>query len=87
MKTKYSFEMMELDDGLVAVPVGEEASKFHGVLKVNETAAAILKLLEQETTEEDIVEELLKEYSGDKKEVAECVHEYIETLTAEGVIV
>ena len=86
MKAKYSFEMMELDDGLVAVPVGDGANQFRGVLKVNDTAAAILKLLEQDTTEEAIVEAVLKEYAGDKDEIAGYVHEYIENLTAEGIV-
>lgn len=86
MKTKYSFEIMDLDDGLVAVPVGEGAENFHGVLKVNETAVAILKLLEHETNEDAIVETLIKEYAGDKKEIAGYVHEYIEKLVTEGIV-
>ena len=86
MKTKFSFEIMNLYDGLVAVPVGEGASQFHGVLKVNETAVAILKKLEQETTEEEIVKSLLEEYNGQKDEIAGYVHEFIGTLTKEGIV-
>ena len=86
MKSNYSFEIMNLDDGLVAVPVGGDSHKFNGVLKVNETAAAILKLLENETSEEQIVADLLKEYSGDPEAIRGYVHEYIETLKAEGVV-
>ena len=86
MKAKYMFEIMDLDDGLVAVPVGDGAVQFHGVMKVNETAAAILKLLQQETTENAIVEALLKEYTGDKDEIAGYVREYIEKLKTEGIV-
>ena len=86
MKTKYGFEIMDLDDGLVAVPVGEGASKFHGVLKVNETAVAILKLLEKDTTEEKIVDSLLEEYEGEKEQMTEYVREFINKLVAEGII-
>ena len=86
MKAKFSFEIMELDDGLVAVPVGGESLKFNGVLKVNETGACILKLLEQETNEEQIVTELLKEYTGDPEEIRKYVGEYLETLKTEGVV-
>ena len=86
MKAKYSFEIMDLDDGLVAVPVGDEAEQFHGVLKVNETAVDILKLLEEETTEDEIIEKLLEEYNGSREEIASCVHEYIEKLISEGVV-
>ncbi len=87
MKTKYRFEIMELDDGLVAVPVGAGAEQFQGVLKLNETAKSIIELLENETTEEEIVNSLLKEYDGDSAQISSCVHEYIEKLSTEGLLV
>ena len=86
MKTKYSFELMELDDSIVAVPVGKGAEQFRGVLKVNDTAATILKLLEKDTSEGMIVETILKEYSGEKEEIEKYVHDYIEKLIKEGIV-
>ena len=86
MKAKYSFEVMDLEDGLVAVPVGDGAEQFRGVLKVNESAVAILKLLEKETTEEAIVDALMKEYDGEKEAITNFVKEFIETLKTEGVV-
>lgn len=86
MKAKYVFEIMELDDDQVAVPIGSGAEQFHGVLKVNETAAAILKLLETDTTEEQIVEALLREYAGDKNDISAYVHAYIEKLILAGIV-
>ena len=86
MKAKYMFEIMDLDDGLVAVPVGGDAYQFNGVLKVNETAVAILKLLEKETSEDEIVSELLKEYTGDPSQIRAFVDEYLEKLKTEGVV-
>ena len=86
MKAKYHFEMMELDDGLVAVPVGDGAEKFHGVLKVNETAASILKLLAADTTEKEIVNALLQEYSGQKEQIEEYVHAFVEKMKSEGIV-
>lgn len=86
MKAKYTFELMELDDGTVAIPVGNGAEQFRGVLKINETAQAILKILENETTESAIVEKLQQEYTGDREQIAEYVHQFIEKLTEEGII-
>ncbi len=86
MKTKYFFEIMDLDDAKVAVPVGNGAEQFHGVLKVNETAVAILKLLVEDTTEEAIVDALMKEYTGEKAEITGYVHEYIGKLITEGIV-
>ena len=86
MKAKYTFEIMDLDNGQVAVPVGNNAEQFHGVLKINETAGDILDLLGQDITEAEIVEKLLQKYEGEKLELAGHVHEFIEKLIAEGIV-
>ena len=86
MKTKYSFEIMDLDDARVAVPVGKGAEQFHAVLKLNDTAEAILKLLEDDCTEADIVDVLLREYDGEKDEIGAYVHEFLERLKTEGIV-
>ena len=86
MKAKYDFEFMNLDDGLVAVPVGNDAAKFRGVLKINETAEKIIRLLANETTEEQIVDTILKEYNGEKEKISGYVHEFISKLIQEGIV-
>ena len=86
MKSKYTFEKMELDDEFVAVPVGENAADLHAVLNVNEEAMRILELLQNETTEEEIVTQLMKEYSGAKEEIASLVSDYISQLRQEGLL-
>lgn len=86
MKSKYSFEKMELDGEIVAVPVGEGAAELHAVLNVNEEAMRILELLQEETTEEIIVAQLLKEYEGKKEEIAPLVSAYIRQLFQEGLL-
>ncbi len=52
-------------DGWVAVATGEAAKYLNGMLRLNETAASILRALEQETTEEAVVEAILGEYEID----------------------
>ncbi len=86
MKSKYTFEKMELDGEIVAVPVGESAADLHAVLNVNEEAMRILELLREETTVEAIVAQFLKEYEGDKEEVASLVSAYIDQLRQEGLL-
>lgn len=86
MKSKYSFEKMELDGEIVAVPVGEGAAELHAVLNVNEEAMRILELLQEETTEENIVAQLLSEYEGEKEEIASLVSAYIRQLSQEGLL-
>lgn len=86
MKLKYTFEKMELDGEVIAVPVGESAAELHAVLNVNEEAMRILELLQEETTEEDIVDQLMEEYEGEKEEIAPLVHAYIELLRREELL-
>lgn len=78
--------MMELDDQQMAVPVGEGADKFHGILKLNESAAAIFGLLKEDTTEEAIVAKLLETYDTEEDELKKYVHEYIEELKGAGFV-
>ena len=80
MKLKYVFEIMELDDSAVAVPVGDDVQDFRAAIRLNTSAAEIFGLLKDETTEEEIVTELAKRYGDNTEEVAELVHEFIETL-------
>ncbi len=86
MKSKYTFEKMELDGEIVAVPVGEGAAELHAVLNVNEEAMRILELLQEETTEENIVAQLMKEYEGKKEDIAPLVSAYIRQLFQEGLL-
>lgn len=87
MKLKYIFECMELDDHTVAVPVGDNAHDFQGVIKLNESAVEIFDLLREreEISEEDIVNALEKKY-GSQPEISSYVHEVIEYLISEGVL-
>lgn len=85
MKLKYTFESMELDDRIIAVPVGDGAQDFRGVVKLNDSAAEIFDLLKQETTEEAVVEALKARY-GDDPEIPGFVREAIDYLAQEGVL-
>lgn len=86
MKSKYTFEKMELDGQIVAVPVGENASDLHAVLNLNEEAVSILECLKEETTEQEIVKKLLTEYEGTEEALLPMVHSFIEQLRQEGLI-
>lgn len=86
MRSKYTFEKMELDDDIVAVPVGENAAELHAVLNLNEEAMRILELLQTDTTEKDIVLQLLKEYEGEEAQIQMLVHEFIDQLRQEELL-
>ncbi len=86
MKAKYTFEIMEIDDQMMAVPVGEEADELHGILKLNQSAAAILELLKEETSEEEIVQKLLEKYESSEEDMRSYVHDYLAELEEAGIL-
>ena len=86
MKLKHTFEIMEIDDQMMAVPVGDGAEEFHGILRMNQSAAAILELLKEDTTEEEIVAKLLEEYDSTEEELQGFVHGYLEQLKEAGLV-
>ena len=87
MKLKYEFEKIEMDGEIMAVPVGDNADEFHALLRLNETAAFILDTLKEDTTEEKVVETVMKNYEGDAEEIKTYVREYIETLKTNGIVI
>ena len=86
VKSRYTFEKMELDGTILAVPIGENAADLHAVLTVNEEAMRILELLQEDTTEESVVAQLLKEYVGKKEEIVPLVKSFIGQLRQEGLL-
>lgn len=86
MKLKYTFTVMELDDQIMAIPIGEGADELHGVVKLNDTAAAIFNKLSEETSEDEIVKSLLEEYDISEDELKNFVHEYVGELSEAGLL-
>lgn len=87
MRLKYTFEKMELNDKIIAVPVGDDADDYRGVVKMNGTAAAIFDLLKEDTTEEAIVAAMEKEYNVTKDVLNADVKLYIQAFREKGLLV
>lgn len=87
MKLNYSFELVEMGDEIIAVPVGENASQLSGIVKLNDSAKEIFELLKSETTECEIVDILVAKYEDDPTTIARYVHNTIETLRENKLII
>ena len=86
MKLKDHYETMSLRGKVMAVPVGEETA-FSGALKTNRTGAAILELLREGTTEEEIVEKLSGQFEVPEDQLREDVHRYLSALREKNLII
>lgn len=86
MKLKYTMENVELDGEQIAIPVGESAAQLHSMLRLNETASDILALLKEETTEENIVREMLLLYETDEETMKAAVRTFLDKLNDAGLL-
>ncbi len=84
MKLNENFIKHTIDGQTVVVPTAE--SGFHGLIQGNKTVEAILYCLENETTEDEIVEVLCKRFDGDKELIRADVRDVITRLKEIGAI-
>ena len=62
------------------MPTGQASEAFHGILKTNETGSFIIECLRTQTSEEEIVDKMLKEYKVDKERARIGVQKIIHQL-------
>lgn len=87
MKLKYTFDMVDMGDEIICVPVGERAAGVHGVLRLNREGLEIMGLLKEETTEENVVTALAAKYENDRAVLAGYVRSVVDCLRNTGLIV
>ena len=82
MKLNENFLIHQTDNGEILIPVGEETKKFHGVVKLNETGAEIVHLLEDnDLSLEQLLEHFYNEYpDSDKEEIKQGVTQFVNKL-------
>ena len=86
MKLKYTFETVNMGDEIILVPVGENASEVHGVIKLNAEGKEIVDVLQNDTTEEFINQMLMGKYSNDPDEIKKYVKDVIGILQKENLL-
>lgn len=81
MKLKYQFVINNVAGETVAVSVGDSVGRFNGYIKLNETGAFIFKKLKNDTSREEIIDEVLKEYpTATRDDAIESVDALLEKL-------
>ena len=88
MKLKYTFTTVNMGEEIVAVPVGDNAQEFHGVLKINDVAKDILEQLKEDTTPDKVHKYLKEKYpESTDKEIGETLVEFLNQLLREGLLI
>lgn len=86
MKIKKDFVLRQVADSWMAVPVGSMAGEMHGLIALNETAADIWNILQDDRTEEEVVAVLRMNYDAPESQIRQNVHEFITELSDKGML-
>ncbi len=87
MKLLQGLLLHETPDGTIAVATGEASKVLNGMIRLSDTAAFILRQMEEDVTEEEIVKALLDNYTGvDEEQARQDVRDVIARLDGVGLI-
>jgi len=81
------FIIQDLGDDKLLIPVGKAAESFHGLIRLNETAAFIVSQLGQETTPAAIADAMLAEYEVDRPTAEANIAQILDQLRSVGALV
>ena len=87
MKIREGFILRKIGDDIIVVPVGKASADFHGMIKLNNTAADIWKCIAEGKGEDEIVATLLDKYDVSDDDARKAVKATIDTLNKAGVLV
>lgn len=80
------FEVVDMAGEYVAVPIGQEAASFNGVVALNEAAAFLLKSMKCHKTKEELVKILMTEYEVDHIVAEKDIDAFLKKMLDMGVI-
>lgn len=80
MKIKENFMLRKVADSYVVVPVGSAVANFNGMINLNEAGAFLWQLLEEDTTEAEVVANMLEHYDVSEELAKADVKKFIEQL-------
>ena len=87
MKLNPNFIIQSLGDDMLLIPVGKAAESFYGLIRLNETAAFIVRQLGQDTTPAAIADAMLAEYEVDRPTAETHIAQILDQLRSVGALV
>ena len=86
MKIHEGFEIVNITDEYLIVPVGKMAEKFRGVVAINEATAFLLSNMKNDTDIENLVSLMVKNYDVEANRVFEDIEKAKLKLLDMGII-
>lgn len=86
MKIKENFMLRKVADCFVVVPIGAAVAEFNGMINLNEAGAFLWQLLENDTTVDEIVKEMLEQYDVSEDTAKADVEKFVSQLREASLI-
>ena len=86
MKISNEYIMQEIAGECILVPVGLAATKFNGLIAMNEVGKYIVELLTEEHTVQELVEKITEEYDVGAQTALTDVEAFLEQLREVGAL-
>lgn len=80
MKIKKGFVLREIADTIVVVPTGELINDFQGMITLTKSAKFVWELLQEDISEDEIVDQLVKRYKIDVNRAKEDTKKFLQQL-------
>ena len=80
MEKNNNYEVIHIADECFAIPVGEEADAFHGMIGLTEPTAFLLEKMEKPCSVNDLIDLLTNEYEVTRDKAKEDVEKIIDAL-------
>lgn len=80
MKIDKEFILREIAGDYVIIPTGTTTLEFNGLITVNELGAFIWERLQEETTEEKLIEAIVEEYEVEEETAEADLKEFLDIL-------
>ena len=86
MKATSEVVLREIAGEYLLIPVGATALKIHDMITLSESGLLLWNRLQEECTEDDLVEALLAEYQVDRETAASDVKAFIQQMREVGIL-
>ena len=86
MKQNPDFIITDIGDDHVLVPVGKAAVNFNAIISLNDMGQTIWNMLENETSAEEILKNILAEYEVSEAQAKADIDSFLAKLKENGAI-
>lgn len=86
MRATQEMILREIAGENILIPVGQMALRVHGMITLSESGLLLWNRLQEECTEEDLVQAILAEYAIDRETAAADVRAFLAQMDQVGIL-